>query len=121
MILNALQEKPLPIYGEGLNIRDWLYVEDHCRAIDLIIQRGRNGEVYNIGGYNEMRNIDVVKMICKILGKSEHLITYVADRKGHDLRYAIDSTKIQNELGWRPETMFAEGIQKTIQWYLENR
>ena len=94
MIANALADKPLPVYGEGLNVRDWLYVEDHCRAIDLIIHKGRVGEVYNVGGHNEMRNIDIVKMICKELGKPESLITYVADRKGHDMRYAIDPTKI---------------------------
>ena len=121
MIANALNDKPLPVYGEGLNVRDWLYVEDHCKAIDLIIHKGRVGEVYNIGGHNEMRNIDIVKIICKALGKSEDLITYVTDRKGHDMRYAIDPTKIHNELGWLPETMFADGIQKTIQWYLDNK
>ena len=121
MIANALADKPLPVYGEGLNVRDWLYVEDHCKAIDLIIHKGRVGEVYNIGGHNEMRNIDIVKLICKALGKPESLITYVTDRKGHDMRYAIDPTKIHNELGWLPETMFADGIQKTIQWYLDNK
>lgn len=121
MIANALNDKPLPVYGEGLNVRDWLYVEDHCRAIDLIIRNGRVGEVYNIGGNNEMRNIDIVKLICKELGKPESLITYVTDRKGHDMRYAIDPTKIYNELGWLPETKFADGIKKTIRWYLDNR
>lgn len=121
MIANALSDKPLPVYGEGLNVRDWLYVEDHCKAIDLILQSGRVGEVYNIGGHNEMRNIDIVKLICKALGKPESLITYVKDRKGHDLRYAIDPAKIHAELGWLPETMFADGIQKTIEWYLNNR
>ena len=121
MIANALNDKPLPVYGEGLNVRDWLYVEDHCKAIDLIIHKGRVGEVYNIGGHNEMKNIDIVKIICKALGKPESLITYVTDRKGHDMRYAIDPTKIHNELGWLPETMFADGIQKTIQWYLDNK
>ena len=121
MIANALADKPLPVYGEGLNVRDWLYVEDHCRAIDLIIHKGRVGEVYNVGGHNEMRNIDIVKMICKELGKPESLITYVADRKGHDMRYAIDPTKIYNELGWLPETKFEDGIKKTIRWYLEHR
>ena len=121
MIANALNDKPLPVYGEGLNVRDWLYVEDHCKAIDLIIHSGKVGEVYNIGGHNEMKNIDIVKLICKALGKPESLITYVADRKGHDMRYAIDPTKIHNELGWLPETKFVDGIQKTIQWYLENR
>ena len=121
MIANALEDKPLPVYGEGLNVRDWLYVEDHCRAIDLILQKGRVGEVYNVGGHNEMRNIDIVKLICKELGKPESLITHVTDRKGHDMRYAIDPTKIHNELGWLPQTKFADGIKKTIQWYLENR
>lgn len=120
MVINALANKPLPVYGEGLNVRDWLYVEDHCRAIDLIIHNGRVGEVYNVGGHNEMSNIDIVKIICKTLGKPESLITYVSDRKGHDLRYAIDPEKIHSELGWLPETKFADGIQKTIKWYLEN-
>ena len=108
MIANCLNDKPLPVYGEGLNVRDWLYVEDHCKAIDLIIHKGRVGEVYNIGGHNEMRNIDIVKLICKALDKPESLITYVTDRKGHDM-------------GWLPETMFKDGIVKTIQWYLDNR
>ena len=121
MIANALADKPLPVYGEGLNVRDWLYVEDHCKAIDLILQRGRVGEVYNIGGHNEMKNIDIVKLICKALHKPESLITHVTDRKGHDMRYAIDPAKIHAELGWLPETMFADGIEKTIQWYLDNR
>ena len=121
MIANCLNDKPLPVYGEGLNVRDWLYVEDHCKAIDLIVRKGRIGEVYNVGGHNEMRNIDIVKLIIKELGKSEELITYVTDRKGHDLRYAIDPTKIHNELGWLPETKFQDGIKKTIKWYLENR
>ncbi|MFI3327333.1 MAG: dTDP-glucose 4,6-dehydratase [Clostridia bacterium] len=121
MIANALAEKPLPVYGEGLNVRDWLYVEDHCKAIDLIIHNGKVGEVYNIGGHNEMKNIDIVKIICKELNKSEDLITYVTDRKGHDMRYAIDPVKIHNELGWLPETMFADGIKKTIEWYLDNK
>lgn len=121
MIANALNDKPLPVYGEGLNVRDWLYVEDHCRAIDLIIHNGTVGEVYNIGGHNEMKNIDIVKIIVHTLGKSEDLITYVKDRAGHDMRYAIDPTKIHNELGWLPETKFVDGIAKTIQWYLDNR
>ena len=121
MIANALADKPLPVYGEGLNVRDWLYVEDHCRAIDLIIHNGRVGEVYNVGGHNEMKNIDIVKIICKELGKPESLITHVTDRKGHDMRYAIDPTKIHNELGWLPETKFEDGIKKTIQWYLDNK
>lgn len=121
MIVNALNDKPLPVYGNGLNVRDWLYVEDHCKAIDLIIHEGRLGEVYNVGGHNEMRNIDIIKFICKELGKPETLITYVKDRKGHDMRYAIDPTKIHSELGWLPEINFADGIKKTIKWYLDNR
>jgi len=121
MIVNCLHDKSLPVYGEGLNVRDWLYVEDHCRAIDLILHQGRIGEVYNIGGHNEMRNIDIVRMICRELGKPESLITYVTDRKGHDMRYAIDPTKIHRELGWLPETSFEIGIKKTIRWYLDNR
>ena len=121
MITNALYDKALPVYGQGLNVRDWLYVEDHCKAIDLIIHNGRVGEVYNVGGHNEMRNIDIVKLICKELGKPESLITYVADRKGHDMRYAIDPTKISTELGWYPNTKFSDGLKKTIVWYLENR
>ncbi|HAJ96916.1 MAG TPA: dTDP-glucose 4,6-dehydratase [Ruminococcus sp.] len=121
MIVNALHDKPLPVYGEGLNVRDWLYVEDHCKAIALIIHQGKAGEIYNIGGHNEMRNIDIVKLICKKLHKPESLITFVSDRKGHDMRYAIDSTKIHHELGWFPETNFSDGIQKTIDWYLNHR
>ena len=121
MIINALADKPLPVYGTGENVRDWLYVEDHCRAIDLIVHKGRVGEVYNVGGHNEMRNIDIVKLILKELGKPESLITFVADRKGHDMRYAIDPTKIHNELGWLPETKFQDGLKKTIEWYLTNR
>lgn len=121
MITRALADQPLPVYGEGLNVRDWLYVEDHCRAIDLIIHQGRVGEVYNIGGHNEMRNIDIVKLICDALGKPYSLITYVTDRKGHDMRYAIDPTKIHNDLGWLPETKFVDGLKLTIDWYLNNR
>ncbi|MEG0125870.1 MAG: dTDP-glucose 4,6-dehydratase [Clostridia bacterium] len=121
MITRALADQPLPVYGEGLNVRDWLYVEDHCKAIDLIIHKGRVGETYNIGGHNEMTNIDIVKLICKELGKSESLITHVGDRKGHDMRYAIDPSKIHDELGWLPETKFADGLHKTIKWYLNNR
>ena len=121
MIANALADKPLPVYGEGLNVRDWLYVEDHCAAIDRILEKGQVGQVYNIGGHNEMRNIDIVKIILKALDKPESLITHVTDRKGHDMRYAIDPEKIHRELGWLPETKFADGIQKTIQWYLDNR
>ncbi|WP_443653108.1 dTDP-glucose 4,6-dehydratase [Dialister hominis] len=121
MIINALHDRPLPVYGDGLNVRDWLYVEDHCRAIDLIIRKGKVGEVYNVGGHNEMRNIDIVKLICQELGKPESLITHVTDRKGHDRRYAIDPEKIHKELGWLPETKFADGIKKTIQWYLTHQ
>lgn len=121
MILNALEDKPLPVYGKGINVRDWLYVTDHCRAIDLIIHRGKDGEVYNVGGHNEMKNIDLVRFICRELGKPESLITFVEDRKGHDMRYAIDTSKIYAELGWKPETRFEVGIRKTIRWYCENR
>ena len=121
MIANCTADKPLPVYGQGLNVRDWLYVEDHCSAIDLILQGGKEGLVYNIGGHNEMRNIDIVKLIVHALGKSEELITYVTDRKGHDMRYAIDPTFIHNELGWLPETKFENGIVKTIQWYMDNK
>ena len=120
MIINALNNKKLPLYGKGINVRDWLYVEDHCKAIDLILHKGKDGEIYNIGGHNEMRNIDIVKLILKMLNKSESLIEFVADRKGHDQRYAIDPEKIHTELGWLPETMFADGIEKTIDWYLSN-
>ncbi len=121
MITNALQGKQLPIYGTGENIRDWLYVEDHCHAIDLILANGKVGEVYNIGGNNERTNLEVVKTIIKELGKEESLITYVADRLGHDRRYAIDAAKMQTQLGWQPTTLFDEGIKKTITWYLDNR
>ncbi len=121
MIANCMNDKPLPVYGEGKNVRDWLYVEDHCKAIDLILRRGQNGEIYNVGGHNEMANIDIVKLICAELRKPESLITHVADRKGHDMRYAINPEKIHRELGWLPETGFADGIRKTIQWYLNNR
>lgn len=121
MIANCLNDKPLPVYGKGENVRDWLYVEDHCRAIDMIIRNGKVGEVYNIGGHNERTNLQVVKTIIHALGKSEDLITYVTDRPGHDMRYAIDPTKIKNDLGWEPEILFDEGIQKTIKWYLENK
>jgi dTDP-glucose 4,6-dehydratase len=121
MIINALHDEKLPVYGDGKNVRDWLYVEDHCRAIDLIIHKGTVGEVYNVGGHNEMANIDIVKLICQALGKPENLIEHVTDRKGHDRRYAIDPTKIHNELGWLPETKFADGIKKTIDWYLNHK
>ena len=127
MILNALEGKPLPVYGQGENVRDWLYVEDHCRAIWLVIQKGRVGETYNIGGNNEWRNIDIVYKICDILGEElgrdpmefKRLITFVPDRPGHDLRYAIDSTKIRTELGWKPQETFETGLRKTVKWYLE--
>ena len=121
MIKLALNDEKLPVYGEGLNIRDWLYVEDHCEAIDLVLHNGKAGERYNIGGHNEKRNIEIVKLILKHLNKPESLITYVEDRKGHDYRYAIDPTKIKNELGWEPKTKFEDGIVKTIDWYLENK
>ena len=120
MIINALHDKKLPVYGTGENVRDWLYVEDHCSAIDLIIRKGRVGEVYNIGGHNEKTNLEVVKTILKELGKGEDLIAFVKDRPGHDRRYAIDPAKIHKELGWLPQTSFAEGIKKTIKWYLAN-
>ena len=121
MIHNALHDKPLPVYGAGLNVRDWLYVEDHCKAIDMIMRNGRSGEVYNVGGHNEKANIEIVKIILAELGKPESLITFVEDRKGHDRRYAIDPSKIRTELGWEPETMFAEGIRRTIRWYLDHQ
>ena len=122
MIINALNNKDLPVYGQGINVRDWLFVKDHCRAIDLIIHdEGSNGEIYNIGGHNEMRNIDIVKLICKELNKPESLIKFVPDRKGHDLRYAINPEKIYLRLGWLPETRFEDGIKLTIKWYLNNK
>ncbi len=121
MIANALNDKPLPVYGTGENVRDWLYVTDHCAAIALIVRKGRVGEVYNIGGHNERTNLQVVKTILKALDKPESLIHFVTDRPGHDMRYAIDPTKIHEELGWLPTTPFDEGIQKTIRWYLENK
>jgi dTDP-glucose 4,6-dehydratase len=121
MIVNALHDKSLPVYGAGENVRDWLFVEDHCKAIALILFNGKPGEVYNVGGHNEMKNIEIVKIICKALNKPESLITYVADRKGHDMRYAIDPSKIHHDLGWLPETSFNDGIRKTISWYLDNR
>ncbi len=121
MIINALHDRKLPVYGNGENVRDWLYVKDHCAAIAIIIFNGREGEVYNIGGHNERRNIDVVKTILKELGKPESLIEHVEDRKGHDRRYAIDPTKIGNELGWKPETRFEDGIKATVKWYLEHK
>lgn len=123
MIINALEDNPLPVYGDGLNIRDWLHVNDHCSAIDLVLRKGngKSGEVYNIGGNNEKKNIDIVKLILNYLNKSESLISYVEDRLGHDRRYAIDSTKIQKELGWEPKYTFENGIVETINWYLDNK
>ena len=121
MITNALFDKPLPVYGDGANVRDWLYVEDHCKAIDMIVENGKIGEIYNIGGHNEKTNLEVVTTVLKKLGKPESLIRFVKDRPGHDRRYAIDPTKIKNELGWYPETDFESGIEKTVRWYLENR
>ena len=121
VISRALADESIPVYGEGANVRDWLYVNDHCTAIDLIIRRGRDGEVYNIGGHNEVSNLNVVKTILKALNKPESLIHFVKDRPGHDLRYAMDPTKIETELGWEPEYTFETGIQKTIDWYLNNR
>ena len=128
MIINCLEWKPLPVYGDGQNIRDWLYVNDHCRAIDLVFKNGKLGDTYNIGGNNEIKNLDIVNIICELMnelkpsknGDYKNLITFVKDRPGHDYRYAIDSTKIQNELGWKPIETFTTGIRKTIKWYLEN-
>lgn len=120
MISLALKDEKLPVYGQGLNIRDWLYVEDHCEAIDIIMHQGKKGERYNIGGHNEKRNIDIVKLILQRLGKSEELISYVEDRKGHDFRYAIDPTKLKNEFDWEPKTKFEDGIVKTIDWYINH-
>lgn len=121
MTLNALSGKKLPVYGDGLNVRDWIYVIDHNEAVELVFENGREGEVYNIGASQEMTNIEIVKLILSALGKTEDLIEYVKDRPGHDRRYAIDSSKIQNELGWKPKFKFEEAIQKTITWYLENK
>lgn len=121
VISRALADEPIPVYGKGENMRDWLYVEDHCSAIDLVIRKGREGEVYNIGGHNEKTNLEVVKSILSYLGKPESLINYVTDRPGHDMRYAIDPAKIHNELGWLPATKFEDGIKKTIDWYLDNK
>ena len=129
MILNALEGKPLPVYGKGNQVRDWLYVDDHARALYKVVTEGKVGETYNIGGHNEKQNIEVVRTICALLGELvpssfspyESLITYVQDRPGHDLRYAIDASKIQRELGWKPEETFESGIRKTVEWYLENR
>lgn len=120
MICNALDNKELPVYGDGMNVRDWLYVGDHCRAIDVVLHNGKNGEVYNVGGHNEKTNIDIVKIILKELNKPESLIKYVTDRPGHDRRYAIDPQKIKEELGWEPSIMFEEGIKLTIRWFMDN-
>lgn len=121
IISRALADQSLPVYGTGENVRDWLYVEDHCSAIDLVMRKGRVGQVYNVGGHNEKTNLQVVKAILKHLNKPESLITFVTDRPGHDMRYAIDPTKIHNELGWLPQTRFDDGIKKTIDWYLQNK
>ena len=121
MLAKALADEPLPVYGDGKNVRDWLYVEDHCRALDAIMHNGRAGEVYNVGGSNELPNIEIVKLICQKLGKPEGLITHVADRLGHDRRYALATTKITQELGWKAEVKFAEGLERTLRWYLENQ
>ncbi|MEW6061816.1 MAG: dTDP-glucose 4,6-dehydratase [Bacteroidota bacterium] len=121
MIANALNDKPLPVYGDGLYVRDWLYVKDHCSALDIVLHKGTSGEVYNIGGHNEWKNIDIVKLILKELNKPESLISFVKDRPGHDRRYAIDASKIQRELGWIPAHNFENGIRETIQWYVQNR
>lgn len=128
-INNIIHMKPLPVYGKGENVRDWLYVEDHAQAIDLILRKGKNGETYNIGGHNEWKNLDLIRVLCNILdkklerepGRSESLITYVKDRAGHDLRYAIDAGKLQRELGWKPSLQFEEGLEKTVDWYLNNK
>jgi dTDP-glucose 4,6-dehydratase len=121
MVTNALEDRELPVYGDGLHVRDWLHVEDHCRAIDLVLHKGGPGEVYNIGGHNEKKNIDIVKEILNYLNKTETLIKYVEDRKGHDRRYAIDAEKIKSELGWTPRFSFNEGLIETIEWYMNNR
>ena len=121
MIRNALADEPLPVYGDGLHVRDWLYVEDHCRAVDLVLHKGASGEVYNIGGHNERTNLEVVKTILAELGKPESLIRFVGDRPGHDRRYAIDASKIRRELGWQPQYDYETGIRETIRWYLANR
>jgi dTDP-glucose 4,6-dehydratase len=120
MIANALDDKPLPVYGDGMNIRDWLYVKDHCIAIDAVLRKGKVGEVYNIGGNNEWANINIIKLLLKILNKPESLIKYVKDRPGHDRRYAIDASKIEKELDWKPSVTFEIGLEKTIKWYLQN-
>ncbi len=120
MMINALNNKKLPVYGDGMNVRDWIFVDDHIRAIDLVFQKGKSGEVYNIGASNEMPNLEIINLILNLLNKPESLIEFVKDRPGHDRRYAIDSTKIQTELGWKPLFSFSEAMSKTIDWYLEN-
>lgn len=120
-IVNALNDKPIPVYGKGENVRDWIYVKDHCKAIDAILRSGKVGEIYNIGGSCEIKNIDIINTVCSILNKPESLIAFVADRKGHDMRYAVDTSKIRSKLGWHPETSFAEGIEKTVKWYTDRR
>lgn len=120
MISRALADESLPVYGDGANVRDWLHVADHCKAIDLIVRQGKPGEVYNVGGNNEKSNLEVVRTILRALDKPESLIQYVTDRKGHDRRYAIDASKLERELGWKPEYDFDSGIRETIQWYLDN-
>ena len=129
MINNIKNNRPLPVYGKGENVRDWLWVEDHARAIDVVFHQGKNGETYNVGGFNEWKNIDLVNLLCNIMdkkldrapGESAKLIHYVKDRQGHDLRYAIDATRIENELGWTPSLQFEEGLEKTVEWYLDNQ
>jgi len=120
MIVNAVSNKPLPVYGDGLNVRDWLFVEDHCAAIDAVLLKGKIGEAYNIGGNNEWKNIDIVRLILKLLGKPETLISFVKDRLGHDRRYAMDASRMKAELGWEPSHTFEQGITSTVQWYLDN-
>ena len=121
MIINALEDKPLPVYGDGMNIRDWIYVIDHCRGIDLALRHGKSGEVYNIGGIHDVPNLEVVRLILNILNKPESLIHFVTDRPGHDRRYAIDASKSQKELGWKPQFDFETALQATVDWYLANR
>ncbi len=121
MINNCIENKSLPVYGDGMQIRDWLHVKDHCTAIFTVLQKGKIGEVYNIGGNNEKANIEIVKLIINALGKSEDLITYVKDRPGHDRRYAIDNSKITNKLGWSPSYTFEQGIKETVQWFIDNQ
>lgn len=121
MISNAMEDRELPIYGDGLNVRDWIYVEDHCQAIDVIMHRGKSGEIYNVGGASERTNLEVVRTILEVLGKPESLIRFVKDRPGHDRRYAMDFSKLKKELGWQPTVSFEEGIKKTVTWYIEHQ